>query len=124
MKGMIMSAAVVWIDHRAAKIFRMSPGAPEIDMVKREGETGSSAHAKATEEKYFHELAQHLNTAKQILIIGPGNAKQEFMSHLEKHHHQAIAKNVVGVETVDHPSENQILEHARTFFRKFDLFAG
>jgi hypothetical protein len=35
-------------------------------------------------------------------------------------HDQQIAANIVGVETVDHPSDKEILAYARKFFYKAD----
>jgi stalled ribosome rescue protein Dom34 len=119
-----MSAAVVWLDHDHAKIFRLTPGKMGTETLKRASHNDRKDHMKAEEEKYFHELAGKISDAKEILLMGPGTAKKEFMHHLERHHHPSVAKSVIGIETVDHPSENQIMEKARTFFKKFDLYAG
>jgi stalled ribosome rescue protein Dom34 len=73
-------------------------------------------------DKMFHEIATHLNGATEILVMGPGQAKDHIVSHLKNHHHEQLAKKVVGVETVDHPTDNQILDHARRFFKKIDVF--
>lgn len=119
-----MSAAVIWLDHESASIYRLSPGNLGKEQVKRHSSHDRKEHKQAEEEKYFHELANRIANVKEILVMGPGTAKQEFVHHLQNHHHESIAKRIVGVETVDHPSENQILERARTFFKKFDLYAG
>ncbi len=119
-----MSAAVIWLDHDSASIYRLSPGNLGKEQVKRHSSHDTKEHKKAEEEKYFHELANRIANVKEILVMGPGTAKQEFVHHLENHHHESISKRIVGVETVDHPTENQILERARTFFKKFDLYAG
>lgn len=120
-----MSATVVWLDHKTAKLFKMVPGKMETENLHRDDGGGHEAsHKKAMEEKYYHELAKRISAASEILLVGPGLAKQEFKHHLEKHHHEAIAKKVVGMETVDHPTEKQVLATARKFFKKFDLYAG
>jgi hypothetical protein len=31
-----------------------------------------------------------------------------------------IAKRIIGIETVDHPTDGQILAYAKKFFKKFD----
>ena len=51
--------------------------------------------------------------------MGPGNAKQEFVKHIEHHDHLLRAR-VLGVETVDHPTNHQVVAHARKFFREID----
>ncbi len=117
-----MPSTVVWLDHRTAKIFKLVPKEMETESVDRVETQGSVRHKEEMTEKYYHQLATRLNTATEVLLIGPGTAKQDFMHHLEKHHHQNVAKKVVGMETVDHPTENQVLEKARKFFKKFDLY--
>jgi NADH dehydrogenase FAD-containing subunit len=60
-----------------------------------------------------------VNETKEILVIGPGSAKLELIKHAH-HHDPKIAANIVGVETVDHPSDKEILAYARKFFYKAD----
>ncbi len=123
-----MSAAVVWMSHTEAKIFRLNKGAgPEAERL----EADSRGHHHSNEpnkhhdaEKFFHSIAGRLEGTQEILIIGPGTAKQEFRHHLEKHHHAKLAKAVVGVENADHPTEPQILAFARKFFKTYDLYSG
>ena len=55
----------------------------------------------------------------EILVVGPGQAKLEFIKYV----HDAApdrADHIVGVETLDHPTDNQIVAHARTYFLKAD----
>lgn len=115
-----MFAAVVWMDHEHAKIFRLLKGKMESEQVKNTYLHDAKAEKKV--DKFFHEVAKHLNGASEILLMGPGIAKQEFLHHLKHHHHESLAEKVVGVETVDHPSDAQILDKAHGFFKKFDLF--
>jgi stalled ribosome rescue protein Dom34 len=71
---------------------------------------------------YFHEIIDAHKDAKEILIVGPGTAKTHLMSHVEAHKHNDFKKKVVGVQNMDHPTDNQILAEARKFFTKHDLF--
>ena len=71
------------------------------------------------DEKYLHSVIQAVNESKEILIIGPGSAKLELIKHAH-HHDPQIAAKIVGVETVDHPSDKEILAYARKFFYKAD----
>jgi hypothetical protein len=56
----------------------------------------------------------------EILIVGPGNEKLALLKHLQKHQHD-LAEKVVSVETIDHPSNGQLLAYARKYFAKVDL---
>ena len=68
---------------------------------------------------YYHEIAQALRGTAEILITGPANAKQELVKHLQEHD-KAVAACVSAVQTLDHPSDGQLLAHARKHFRAAD----
>jgi hypothetical protein len=53
--------------------------------------------------------------ASEILIVGPGQAKLELIKHINAHDH-AVVDKVVGVETVDHPGDGQLVAYARKYF--------
>jgi len=57
--------------------------------------------------------------AAEILIVGPGHAKLELIKHIHAHDHDLV-KQVVGVETMDHPSDAQLVVHARKYFAAKD----
>ncbi len=48
-------------------------------------------------------------------MVGPAKAKLELIRYLHKHAH-ALGTKVVGVETVDHPTDGQLVAYARTYF--------
>ncbi len=73
-------------------------------------------------EKYYHELAEKLHPATEVLLVGPGLGKTHFIKHLEKHHHADLAKKIVGVETMDRLTDPQILAAARAKFKAIHLF--
>jgi stalled ribosome rescue protein Dom34 len=121
-----MSAAVVWLTHAEASIFRLSAGAKPVGY-RMEAQTrghhlSSDQNKHQDVEKFFHEIATQLDGTTELLLIGPGTAKTEFRHHLEKHHHAKLAKAVVGVENADHPTEPQILALSRKFFKTYDLY--
>ncbi len=114
---------VVWIDHREAKLF--SFGAEDVTKlvihpdhpshhIHHKANTIGSGHDK-TSETYLHEVVKALAGAHAILITGPSSAKTELIAHIQKHD-PAVAKNIAGVETVDHPSDGQLVAHARKYF--------
>ena len=51
-----------------------------------------------------------------ILITGPANEKTELVKHIRKHAPE-LEKKIVAVETVDHPSDRQLIDHARRHFK-------
>jgi hypothetical protein len=64
-------------------------------------------------------VAEALRGAKEILVCGPGQAKLELIRHVHKHDHDVEA-SIVGVETVDHPSDGQLVAYARKYFKAAD----
>jgi len=52
-------------------------------------------------------------------VTGPANAKTELVKHISQHDPQ-LMKIIVGIETVDHPSDAQLVAHARTYFKAED----
>lgn len=121
-----MSACVVWIDSQNAKVFSISPKGIQHKSLKMHGAEHSGghhdAHKKNSEEHFFHEVASAVGSVEELLVFGPGVAKNHFKSHLEKHHHAQLAKHLVGCESLEQLSDNQILEAARKFFKKYNTY--
>ena len=119
--------AVVWLDHSQARVFHFSRDDVERLVAHashanphQHHKRGSIGSGHAPEDReYFEHVAGLLKGAGEILVAGPGNAKLELVKYLEKHHHELAAK-VVGVETLDHPTDGQLLAHARKYFAAKD----
>ncbi|MBZ9717890.1 MULTISPECIES: translational machinery protein [unclassified Mesorhizobium] len=71
------------------------------------------------DDAFYHDVINALEPAKEWLIVGPGSAKDELAKHI-RDHHAHLKDRIVGVETADHPTEAQIVAHARSFFRAAD----
>ena len=119
--------AVVWIDHREAKVFHFSP--TEIDKlvihpekptkhIHHKANSVGSGHAAADDE-FLHAVAASVADAGAVLITGPGKAKAELVAHIERHDPK-LKPLIKGVETVDHPSDGQLVAHARKYFKAED----
>jgi stalled ribosome rescue protein Dom34 len=121
-----MSGTVIWLDSEKALIFALKPTGVEktsFEKIKIEHHTENKKDRKhdGAADRYFHDLAIKIEGEGNLLILGPGEAKNLFKSHLESHHPK-VSKRVVGVEASDHPTDNQILAAAGKFFKKYDLF--
>ena len=123
--------AIVWLDHREARIIRFSMGAsseivvhghsPERRIHRKAGSIGSG-HA-ADDHHFFDEIAEALSGIQEVLISGPGNAKTAFETYVGDRHVE-LAGRVVGVETLDHPTDGELLAHARKSFTAIDQLGG
>jgi stalled ribosome rescue protein Dom34 len=119
--------AIVWIDHRDAKIFHFD--AEDVDrVVVHTNATGRHLHHKANttgsghkgiDKEYFNRVTAALTHTGAILLTGPANAKIEFKHYLDEHHGD-LAKRISAVETLDHPSDGALVALARRFFKADD----
>jgi hypothetical protein len=115
--------AVVWIDHHEARIFHFNVS--DIDRlvlhphnptrhIHHKANTIGSGHA-AEDHAYLQQVAEAIADAGAILVAGPANAKTELIKHIERHLPGLRAK-IAGVETMDHPTDGELVAHARTYF--------
>lgn len=116
--------AIVWIDHAQAKVFHLGlggsdevtlhPHLPTRHLHHKAGSIGSG-HA-GVNKTFYAEVAKAVEDAGEILIMGPASAKTEFANHL-RDHAPKLAERVVAVEAADHPSDGEIVAHAKRHFR-------
>jgi stalled ribosome rescue protein Dom34 len=117
LKELTMSAFIVWIDLKEAKIFQCSPGKVEqkhlhANYADHHTHQFDQLDRNRIENRFFAQVGSELTGAARILILGPGVEKKHFQSYLVEHL-PALAKNVTGCETVDHPTDPQIAAFAR-----------
>ena len=55
----------------------------------------------------------------EVLSAGPGNAKTAFETYIAARYVD-LANRVVGIETLDHPTDAELLAHARNYFTAID----
>jgi stalled ribosome rescue protein Dom34 len=119
--------AAVFIDHAEAKIFHVDDPAfdPKVIAARHHVKRHPSATAEHhhDEEPFFHDVAKALEGAEEILIVGPSTAKLELVKHIHRHDHLLVDK-IVGVETVDHPTDGQLVAFVRKYFHAKDRLKG
>ena len=128
---MSFNHAVIWIDHSEAHVIHFDAEASESEVVKTKSthphlhhKSGSTGAGHAGSDKgYLHAVIEAVADANEILVVGPGKAKLEFLRHADKHDPKIAAK-IVGVETVDHPTDRQLLAYARKAFVRIDQLNG
>jgi hypothetical protein len=119
--------AVVWIDHREARIFHFSP--TDVDRlvlhphdptrhIHHKANSLGSGHA-AEDQAFLQAVAESVAGAGAILITGPANAKTELVKHIHRHDPKMMSA-IAAVETVDHPSDGALLAYAKKYFQAAD----
>lgn len=125
--------AVVWLDHRVARVQHLTADEVESVAVKATGpahmmeraehihhKAGSAGGHRAHENTaYFDQIIQAMDGAREWLVVGPSTAKEEFATYVREHR-KDLAGRIMAVEPADHPTDNQIAAHARQYFRKAD----
>ena len=124
---MSLSHAVVWIDHQEAHVIQFNGDTHENATITTKSKHGQihqkagvlTGHHQVSSQAYLHEVVEAVLGANEILIVGPGVAKLELIKHIN-HHDAKISNKVVGVETVDHPTDAQLLAYAKKYFLRAD----
>jgi stalled ribosome rescue protein Dom34 len=124
---MTIRHVAVWIDRKEAKIFHIEPEgfdaakieAPHHHLTRKAEEQGHHAG----NERFFHDVAEAIKDAEEVLVVGPSSAKLDFLRHLHQHD-AALEKRVVGVETLDHPTDGQLAAYVRHYFHGKDRMLG
>jgi hypothetical protein len=119
--------ALVWIDHHQAKIYHFDAVASDEVTVRssnphvhihHKSNTIGSGHA-SVDRAFLERVAQAIVNSGAILITGPGSAKNELAAHLD-HNHPSVASRVSGVESLDHPTDGELVALGRRFFKADD----
>ncbi|WP_293348165.1 MULTISPECIES: hypothetical protein [unclassified Microcoleus] len=126
----------LWIDHRKASILTITEKGEETKQIVSEAEkqprrSGDSplkgsyesyqVPADDSRQRYFtgelniyyDEVIALICDAEYILIFGPGEAKDELKKRLESNN---LGGRIVGIETVDKMTDNQIAAKIRQHF--------
>ena len=123
--------AIVWIDRSEAKVFHIGrSGSDEVVLhphlptkhLHHKANTIGSGHA-APDKAFLAEVMNAVSDAGEILIIGPGSAKTELAKYLREQPSK-IGDRIVAVEAADHPSDREIVAHAKQYFGMAPARAG
>jgi stalled ribosome rescue protein Dom34 len=120
------------LDHERAKVFYLDPetmNESTFKMPKHELSSrikGRDTHHRGEShdlKEYFEAVVKAIASVPEVLLLGPGTAKLELVKHVHKNEPR-VEKQIVGVETADHPTDAQIVAHARRYFLAKDRMLG
>ena len=121
----------VWLDHQEARLFAVAHDSVEESTLRigahhiRRHSDRNAARSEHPEDakRFFRDVARSLDSADEVLVLGPSTAKLEFLRYLHAHDPK-LKERVVGVETVDHPTDPQLAAYARRYFKRVDRLRG
>jgi stalled ribosome rescue protein Dom34 len=113
----------VWLDHQEARIFHVDlEGFDENKIrsphrhVHRHPKGPSEGHEHPEDQThFFKEVAHALAGAERVLVMGPSTAKLHLQRYLHAHD-RALEAKIVGLETVDHPTDPQLVAYVKQYF--------
>jgi stalled ribosome rescue protein Dom34 len=119
---------VVWLDHNEAHVIAFNRDDAEKPTVvhapkRHDHHRTDSTSNSAEHPEFFEKIIALIRNTPEWLIVGPASAKLAFSKHLHKRHADLV-DHVVGIETVDHPSDGQLLAFAKKYFTAADRMSG
>jgi stalled ribosome rescue protein Dom34 len=114
--------AVVWMDHHEAHVVMFDREHVEAQRIrsrshhKHQGKAGDTA-------AFFADVANALKGTREVLLTGPGLARNEFQDWCTAHQ-KSTADTLVDNIATDHPSDAQLVALAKQYFKKFDAMAA
>ena len=122
--------AVVWIDFREAKIFlvtaddvehqRIKAHTPHRQVHHKANEVGSG-HVR-DDRKYFEAILAEIVDVDAWLLVGPSGTKHDLEKYLDQHAEE-LKSRLIGVEAMDHPTDGELVAHARKLLKAHEHMA-
>ena len=121
---MSLSHAVAYVDHELAQVLQFD-SEQVLEQKVHQHLHFSKQHGSGvrTEHEFFGQVCDALDGIAEVLVVGAHTGLADFRRYLDKHR-PITAKHIVGFDVLDHPSEKQMLAHARQHFVKHDQMAG
>jgi stalled ribosome rescue protein Dom34 len=121
----------VWLDHHEARVLHITQSSFDESTLHsnarhvRRHPDRNVPKAEHTDDwkRFFRDIVGAIDTADEVLVLGPSTAKMHFLRYAHEND-PALAARIVGVETVDHPTDPQLAAFARQYFHGVDRMLG
>lgn len=116
--------AVLWLDHHDARLLQFDTEHMERETIKaHSAHTRQHGSAVRSEHEFYAEICEAIKGIAEVLVAGSSTALADFRHYVEKHR-PALVPLVAGYESVDKPSDKQLVALARQYFLKLDRMKG
>jgi hypothetical protein len=113
---------VVWLDSSHAQIFHVHPERfdestvwTKTHEIVRKASGPHGGPTPAGQQEFFADVARWLGSAEEVLVVGPLAAKLELVQYAQANDGH-LSERIVGLETVEHPSDASLAQFARRYF--------
>lgn len=120
---------IVWIDHQIAHLYAYTKDkVREIDIIRAPDTGRGHIHHKAgtpgpghvpISQSFLKDIGQGVRDAQEILIVGPGDAKESLKRFL-KEHWPHVSRRIIGTEPMSKANEAEIHAFAEPIFLRAD----
>lgn len=105
--------AVIWLDHHNAKMIHFNgEQAQPRELQAHSHETRQHGSEVRTGHEFFGEICDALADTESVLVTGSHVVQADFRHYVGKHR-PALAPRITGWETVDHPTQAQLVALGR-----------
>ena len=119
--------AVVWIDHHEARIAFISHDTADEVVVHSDNarhhlrsKAGSrDGHRSTDDHVFFQKIANDLAHVRGFLVVGPADAKTQFVKHLHRYDPRLIER-LSAIESMDRLTDGEFMALSRKYFKRAD----
>lgn len=121
---MALFHAVLWLDHHEARLLQFDAEQVALERIREHSHhTKQRGSSVRSEHEFYAEVCDAMAGIAEVLVTGSHTAQADFKHYLAKHR-PALKAQVAGYETVNKPSDNQLVALARDFFVQYDRMNG
>ena len=112
-----MAHYALWLDHQYAYIYTFTASGVEEKTFKAKAHDGPTI--------FFHTIAENLEDAEELMLMGPGTAKNEFKHFCEQNHYGSIARAIKGIRPMPaHPTKAMMIQEAKDFYKHLHMWTA
>ena len=111
----MVTGVVLWTSHKEATIVSITDGMEEILHVESNAKKGTEEKGRQHRGEHCRKVIRAIQGAQEIFIFGPAEAKLELKSEILKV--ETLSHRVVGTETADTMTEDELVARAREICR-------
>lgn len=120
---MTFQHAVLWMDHRQALLIGLARNVSRRKLVRNDHDQHRDRESLGSRTEhdrvYFAAIAEMLGETPEVLLLGAGPGRVDFLTWL-KVHHPDQARHVLASKAWDYDSDDELVKEAHRFFKAAD----